>query len=152
MGGSLASKLTRQRVTWVWECEEESDASASPIILPAICADVIWKRLGPHRIGGSVARLTHQWADILRSDPRVGQLPSKATNQWVTPLRRNEEGYKIITAVSEATSISNWHFRAQANPLGEVFTPILLGCRYSKTTPSLGSVKSDWARSSPQSN
>jgi len=99
-----------------------------------------------------VARLTHQWADILRSDPRVGHLPSKATNQWVTPLRRNEEGYKIITAVSEATSISNWHFRAQANPLGEVFTPILLGCRYSKTTPSLGSVKSDWARSSPQSN
>ena len=99
-----------------------------------------------------MARLTHQWADILRSDPRVGHLPSKATNQWVTPLRQNEEGYRISSAVSEATSISNWHFRAQANPLGEVFTPISLGYRYSKTTPSLGSVKSDWARSSPQSN
>ena len=83
-----------------------------------------------------MARLTHQWADILRSDPRVGHLPSKATNQWVTPLRRNEEGYKIITAVSEATSISNWHFRAQANPLGEVFTPILLGYRIRQLPPS----------------
>jgi len=30
MGGSLAPKLTRQRVTWVWEYEEESDAAASP--------------------------------------------------------------------------------------------------------------------------
>jgi len=96
MDGSFAPKLTRQRVTWIWECEEESDAAASPIILPAICADVIWKRLAPRRIGGSVARLTHQRVDILRNGPWAGHLPSKLARSWVIPIYRNEVRANIL--------------------------------------------------------
>ena len=79
---------THQRVTWVWECEEESDAAASLLMFPATCADAIWKHLDPRRRGGSVARLTHQQVDILKNGPWMGRLPPKLARQRVIPLRR----------------------------------------------------------------
>jgi hypothetical protein len=86
--GSSAPKLTRQRVTWIRQCEEENDAAASLLTFPAICADVIWKHLDPRRMGGSAARLTHQRVDIFTIGLWASRLPSKPARQWVISLRR----------------------------------------------------------------
>lgn len=96
MRGSFAPELTHQRVTWIWRCENESDAAASLLMFPATCADVIWKCLALRGTGGSAARLTHERVDIRRNGPLAGHLPSKLARSWVIPIYRNEVRANIL--------------------------------------------------------